>query len=78
MIVAFFEIVAVVYVYGWRRFCRDLEFMTGDSVGRYWTFTWRFISPLIMLIIFTCSVIKSVTSIPKYLAYDLETVCFFY
>jgi hypothetical protein len=30
--VAFFETIAVVYVYGYRRFVRDLEYMTGEGI----------------------------------------------
>jgi SNF family Na+-dependent transporter len=52
MCVAFFEIFAVVYVYGYRRFCRDLEFMTGETVGNYWIITWRFVAPPIMVKLF--------------------------
>jgi SNF family Na+-dependent transporter len=78
MCVAFFEIFAVVYVYGFRRFCRDLEFMTGQSVGRYWIITWRFISPTIMVILFVASVFKSFTHVPVYSAYSHEKVIHFY
>jgi len=74
MCVAFFEVVAVIYIYGWRRFRRDLEFMTKEDLGIYWTFTWRFVSPTIMLVLFTCSVLKSLSNVPKYFAYDSTTV----
>ncbi|CAD5217579.1 unnamed protein product [Bursaphelenchus okinawaensis] len=70
MLVAFFEIFAVIYVYGFRRFCRDLEFMTGETIEGYWIFTWRFISPTIMVVLFVCSVIKSFAHVPQYSAYD--------
>ncbi|MCP9266470.1 Transporter [Dirofilaria immitis] len=43
--VAFFEVLAVIYVYGWQNFVRDLVDMTGETVSCYWTITWRFISP---------------------------------
>jgi SNF family Na+-dependent transporter len=36
MCVAFFEIIAVIYVYGCDNFVRDIQFMTGEPVGRYW------------------------------------------
>uniref|UniRef100_A0AC35U747 Transporter n=1 Tax=Rhabditophanes sp. KR3021 TaxID=114890 RepID=A0AC35U747_9BILA len=71
--VAFFEVFAVIYVYGYRRFVRDLEFMTGQTVGRYWIWTWRFISPAIMFILFFTSIVKSFTSVPEYYAYDETT-----
>lgn len=77
MSVAFFEIIAVIYVYGFRRFIRDLEFMTGEQIGKYWIITWRFISPTIMFVLFTCSVIKSFKNAPQYLAYNSETVILF-
>uniref|UniRef100_A0AC34REQ3 Transporter n=1 Tax=Panagrolaimus sp. JU765 TaxID=591449 RepID=A0AC34REQ3_9BILA len=73
MCVAFFEIFAVIYVYGYRRFLNDIEFMTGIRPGPYWTITWRFISPIIMLILFVSSIIKSFSHAPKYSAYDPVT-----
>ncbi|KAI6215220.1 Transporter [Aphelenchoides besseyi] len=72
MCVAFFEIFAVIYVYGFRRFIRDLEFMTGETVSNFWVFTWRFVSPVIMVVLFVASVVKSFTHIPEYSTYDHE------
>uniref|UniRef100_A0A183C181 Sodium-dependent neutral amino acid transporter B(0)AT3 n=1 Tax=Globodera pallida TaxID=36090 RepID=A0A183C181_GLOPA len=74
MCVAFFEIIAVIYVYGCDRFVRDLQYMTNEPVGLYWTITWRFISPVIMVVIFVASVFKSFSDVPKYSAYDSTTV----
>uniref|UniRef100_A0A0K0FHA0 Transporter n=1 Tax=Strongyloides venezuelensis TaxID=75913 RepID=A0A0K0FHA0_STRVS len=71
--VAFFEAFAVIYVYGYRRFCRDLEYMTGEKIERYWLWTWRFISPSIMFILFFTSIIKSFSKVPEYFTYDKET-----
>lgn len=34
--VAFFEVIAVIYVYGCDNFVRDLQFMTEEPVGNYW------------------------------------------
>uniref|UniRef100_A0A7E4UQ34 Transporter n=1 Tax=Panagrellus redivivus TaxID=6233 RepID=A0A7E4UQ34_PANRE len=73
MCVAFFEIIAVIYVYGYRRFCNDLEFMTGQRPSQYWIFTWRFISPTIMFVLLLASIIKSFVHLPVYSAYDAET-----
>ena len=74
MCVAFFEIIAVIYVYGYENFCRDLEHMTGEKVGPYWTYTWRFIAPVIMFVLFIASIFKSFTHLPVYSTYDSETV----
>lgn len=73
MCVAFFEIIAVIYVYGCDNFVRDIQFMTGEPVGRYWTITWRYISPVIMFTIFVCSVVKSFSHVPEYSSYDHNT-----
>ncbi|KAK0396663.1 hypothetical protein QR680_001804 [Steinernema hermaphroditum] len=73
MCVAFFEVFAVIYVYGYRRFCRDIEFMTGSKPGQFWLITWRFISPVIMLVLFFASVIKSFRNPPQYVAYNSKT-----
>ncbi|XP_073486754.1 sodium-dependent neutral amino acid transporter B(0)AT3-like [Aquarana catesbeiana] len=48
LIVAFFEVIAVTYVYGIKRFSEDIKWMTGRYPNIYWQATWRFISPLLM------------------------------
>ncbi|KIH51132.1 hypothetical protein ANCDUO_18785, partial [Ancylostoma duodenale] len=73
MCVAFFEVIAVVYVYGYRRFSRDIEFMTGSTPGQYWLITWRFVAPIIMAVLFTCSVVQCFSKATTYYAYDRET-----
>ncbi|CAG0886482.1 unnamed protein product [Darwinula stevensoni] len=64
--IGLFEVVAVAYIYGWRRFSDDIARMTGVRPGLYWTFTWRFISPIFIAIIFLSSMIKSFLHNPTY------------
>ncbi|XP_008058899.1 sodium-dependent neutral amino acid transporter B(0)AT1 [Carlito syrichta] len=52
LIIAFCEMVAVVYVYGVDRFNKDIEFMVGHKPNIFWQVTWRVVSPLLMLVIF--------------------------
>uniref|UniRef100_A0A8D0PHD0 Transporter n=1 Tax=Sus scrofa TaxID=9823 RepID=A0A8D0PHD0_PIG len=52
LIIAFFEMFAVVYVYGVDRFNSDIEFMIGHQPNLFWQVTWRVVSPLLMLVIF--------------------------
>ncbi|GMR60957.1 hypothetical protein PMAYCL1PPCAC_31152, partial [Pristionchus mayeri] len=73
MCVAFMEVIAVIYVYGYERFVRDIEFMSGEKISQYWIFTWRFISPLIMFFLFVTSVISCFKKLPTYFTYDKET-----
>ncbi|XP_054461831.1 sodium-dependent neutral amino acid transporter B(0)AT1-like [Anoplopoma fimbria] len=49
--IGLFEMIAVVYIYGIDRFNEDLEFMVGYKPSIFWQVTWRFISPLIVLVI---------------------------
>ncbi|XP_070604715.1 sodium-dependent neutral amino acid transporter B(0)AT3-like [Erythrolamprus reginae] len=49
LIISLFELYSVVYVYGLKRFCKNVEWMTGRSVNFYWKASWSFISPLLML-----------------------------
>ncbi|VBB27257.1 unnamed protein product [Acanthocheilonema viteae] len=71
--VAFFEVLAVIYVYGWQNFTRDLVDMTGERISCYWTVTWRFISPVLMLVLFFASIVKSFIDLPKYFVYNSQT-----
>ncbi|CAJ0575085.1 unnamed protein product, partial [Mesorhabditis spiculigera] len=73
MCVAFCEVIAVVYVYGFRRFSRDIEYMTGSYPSNYYLYTWRFITPTIMLVLFTTSFIQCFSRLPTYFAYDKAT-----
>ncbi|CAK9296657.1 unnamed protein product [Gordionus sp. m RMFG-2023] len=70
VIVAFFEIIAVIYIYGHKKFSRDLEFMTGTYPGWYWQITWRYVSPILMAGILLASTIKWILERPQYNSYD--------
>uniref|UniRef100_A0AAY4CBN0 Transporter n=1 Tax=Denticeps clupeoides TaxID=299321 RepID=A0AAY4CBN0_9TELE len=52
LIIAFCEMIGVVYIYGIDRFNEDLRFMVGHKPNLFWQITWRVVSPLIMLLIF--------------------------
>ncbi|CAJ0947146.1 unnamed protein product, partial [Mesorhabditis belari] len=73
MCVAFCEVIAVVYIYGFRRFSRDIEYMTGSPPSNYYIYTWRFISPLVMFILFSTSIIQCFSHLPRYFAYEKAT-----
>ncbi|XP_058475789.1 sodium-dependent neutral amino acid transporter B(0)AT1-like isoform X2 [Solea solea] len=49
--IGFFELIAVVHVYGIDRLNEDLKFMIGYKPSIFWQISWRFISPLIILVI---------------------------
>ena len=88
-LIAFFELVSVMYVYGHKRFTDDIENMTGCSSsilsswwpsssgvrpGPYWQIMWRFISPALMSAVIASSIYFLLTNNPKYSAWNKEQV----
>ncbi|XP_073341562.1 LOW QUALITY PROTEIN: sodium-dependent neutral amino acid transporter B(0)AT3-like [Pagrus major] len=76
LIIAFFEIISVVYIYGINRFNDDIEWMTGRRPNIYWQVTWRFISPLMLLVVFVAYVIVEAETQPTYNAWNPDYVNF--
>uniref|UniRef100_A0A8C5KKH7 Transporter n=1 Tax=Jaculus jaculus TaxID=51337 RepID=A0A8C5KKH7_JACJA len=70
IIFAFFEVVGVIYVYGMKRFCDDIEWMTGQRPGLYWRMTWYVVSPLLLLSIFLAYIILLAHKAPSYKAWN--------
>ncbi|KAM6935298.1 sodium-dependent neutral amino acid transporter B(0)AT3-like [Lycodopsis pacificus] len=70
LIIAFFEIISVVYIYGINRFNDDIEWMTGRRPNIYWQATWRFISPLMLLLVFVAYVVVEAEKRPTYNAWN--------
>ncbi|XP_054620657.1 sodium-dependent neutral amino acid transporter B(0)AT1-like [Dunckerocampus dactyliophorus] len=68
--VGFFEMIAVVYIYGIDRFNEDVEFMTGHKPGIFWQVTWRVISPLIVLVILVFYLVTQAQEKLTYLIWD--------
>ncbi|CAG5126719.1 unnamed protein product [Candidula unifasciata] len=52
IIIGFIEIIALVFIYGVNRFCRDIHVMTGSTHFLFWKVTWRILSPLVIAFIF--------------------------
>ncbi|XP_048848458.1 sodium-dependent neutral amino acid transporter B(0)AT1-like isoform X2 [Brienomyrus brachyistius] len=70
LIIAFCEMVSVVYIYGIDRFNKDIEFMIGHKPNIFWQATWRFISPLVVLVIFVFYLITKLSVEFTYIAWD--------
>nr|XP_044994934.1 inactive sodium-dependent neutral amino acid transporter B(0)AT3 isoform X2 [Jaculus jaculus] len=70
IIFAFFEVVGVIYVYGMKRFCDDIEWMTGQRPGLYWRVAWYVVSPLLLLSIFLAYIILLAHKAPSYKAWN--------
>ncbi|NXP73610.1 S6A18 protein, partial [Ramphastos sulfuratus] len=70
LVIAFFEVIGVVYIYKIKRFSKDLKRMTGRKPNLYWQITWRFISPLLLLIVFVAFVTLQIQKSPTYAAWN--------
>uniref|UniRef100_A0A1B0DCW9 Sodium-dependent nutrient amino acid transporter 1 n=1 Tax=Phlebotomus papatasi TaxID=29031 RepID=A0A1B0DCW9_PHLPP len=60
--IAFFlaiaELVAIAWIYGVKRLCKDVEFMLRIPIGIYWRICWGFITPIMMAIILIYTLVK--------------------
>uniref|UniRef100_A0A8D8MEV7 Transporter n=1 Tax=Cacopsylla melanoneura TaxID=428564 RepID=A0A8D8MEV7_9HEMI len=72
LIIAFFECIAVAYIYGLKRFADDIEMMTGSRPNLYWLLCWKYISPAVMLVIFTSSLMDLFLGQAGYAAWNAE------
>ncbi|XP_004074450.1 sodium-dependent neutral amino acid transporter B(0)AT1 [Oryzias latipes] len=68
--IGLFEMIAVVYIYGIDRFNEDIEFMIGHKPSLYWQISWRFISPIILLVILVFYLVTQTQQELTYLVWD--------
>jgi solute carrier family 6 amino acid transporter-like protein 5/7/9/14 len=57
-ILAIAELIAIGWIYGVPRFCKDTEFMTGIRPSLYWRLCWRYITPGLMIAILVYSIVS--------------------
>ncbi|XP_056154175.1 sodium-dependent neutral amino acid transporter B(0)AT3-like isoform X2 [Lampris incognitus] len=70
LIIAFFEVIGVIYLYGLTRFSEDIHFMTGRRPNIFWRVCWLAISPLMLLVVFIAYVVSQSQKHPYYLAWN--------
>lgn len=70
LVIAFFEVIGVAYVYKIKRFSKDMKWMAGRKLNLYWQITWKFISPLLLLIVFVAFVTLQIQKMPTYAAWN--------
>ncbi|XP_060916434.1 sodium-dependent neutral amino acid transporter B(0)AT1-like [Labrus mixtus] len=68
--IGFFEMIAVVYIYGIDRFNEDIKFMIGYKPSIFWQVSWRFTSPLVVLVILVFYLITQSQEELTYLVWD--------
>ncbi|XP_045421897.1 inactive sodium-dependent neutral amino acid transporter B(0)AT3 [Lemur catta] len=70
IVLAFLEVIGVIYVYGMKRFCDDIQWMTGRRPGLYWRLSWALASPLLLLTIFVAYIAFLAQKPPSYRAWN--------
>ncbi|XP_077447394.1 inactive sodium-dependent neutral amino acid transporter B(0)AT3 [Stigmatopora argus] len=70
LIIALFELIGVVYIYGMNKFSEDIYFMTGKRPNLYWKICWTFISPLMLLVVLIAYVVLQAQKHPTYPAWN--------
>ncbi|KAK7485581.1 hypothetical protein BaRGS_00023156 [Batillaria attramentaria] len=58
MFVALCEIICLMYVYGYKNFCSDVEMMVGHKPNIYWLATWLVITPIAIAFIIIIGAIQ--------------------
>ena len=52
------ESLVIPYVYGWRRFCDDIEYMTGARPNMYLIITWSFVAPALLTFLLVANLVR--------------------
>uniref|UniRef100_A0A8C4NJ43 Solute carrier family 6 member 18 n=1 Tax=Dicentrarchus labrax TaxID=13489 RepID=A0A8C4NJ43_DICLA len=74
LIIAFFEIIGVIYVYGMKNFSEDIYFMTGSRPNIYWKACWMVISPIMLLAVLIAYVGLQAQKHPTYPTWNPDYV----
>ncbi|XP_051576160.1 sodium- and chloride-dependent transporter XTRP3-like [Myxocyprinus asiaticus] len=71
LFIAFFEVVSVCYIYGLKRFEKDIEDMLGHRPNWYWKIMWAAVSPVLLISLFIFYIINYIQGgTPTYQAWD--------
>jgi len=69
LFIAFFQTIAVSWVYGTDKFSNDIEYMTGKRPYLFWMICWKYISPFAIFVIFIANVSKMSSGVAMYSLY---------
>jgi len=69
LIIALFQVVALGWVYGTDKFSNDVEYMTGKRPHLFWIICLKYISPVILIVIFIGYIATLLSTPPTYRAY---------
>ncbi|KAK2887769.1 hypothetical protein QQF64_012862 [Cirrhinus molitorella] len=70
LVIAFCELVGVVYFYGMKRFGDDIEYMTGHRPNLFWRVCWMGISPALLGVVLVAYIVVQVQKHPTYATWN--------
>ncbi|XP_073677811.1 inactive sodium-dependent neutral amino acid transporter B(0)AT3 [Garra rufa] len=70
LVIAFCELIGVVFFYGMKRFGDDIEYMTGRRPNLFWRVCWMGISPALLLVVLVAYIVVQVQKHPTYPAWN--------
>ncbi|XP_053700064.1 sodium- and chloride-dependent transporter XTRP3-like [Synchiropus splendidus] len=74
LFVVLFEVIIVSYIYGIKRFEKDIEDMLGHRPNWYWKVMWVVVSPLLLIALFIFYIVRYIQGgAATYPAWDMET-----
>lgn len=50
IVICLVEIFMIMYIYGMDNFLTDVEFMLGKRPNLFWKISWKFITPLVLIV----------------------------
>lgn len=73
LFIVLIEIITVSYIYGIKRFEKDIEDMLGHRPNWYWKIMWAVVSPLLLIVLFIFYIVNYIMGgTPSYQAWDKE------
>ncbi|XP_042345815.1 sodium- and chloride-dependent transporter XTRP3-like [Plectropomus leopardus] len=73
LFIVLIEVVTVSYIYGIRRFEKDIEDMLGHRPNWYWKLMWAIVSPLLLITLFVVYIVNYIRGgTPTYQAWNKE------
>ncbi|EDV26058.1 uncharacterized protein TRIADDRAFT_23982 [Trichoplax adhaerens] len=73
LVIALCEVTGILFAYGMKRFCDDIEYMTGSQPNWYWKACWYFITPVSIIAVLIATVVKLAQTTLKYSTWSRET-----
>eukprot|EP00111_Clytia_hemisphaerica_P005902 TCONS_00017112-protein len=75
--ISLFEVIIIMYIYGIKKFEKDIEFMLGKKPNWYWKSMWLFVTPGLTVLIIFASFYSLAANGIKYIRWDPVTATTF-